>query len=144
MKRSHSVIPILFFSILFVAFFYDVNILEDLSAPFLTLKDRVLLLGYLNFIALCACLLVFPFLIICGMYSFVTMKKPSPKVWKYFYIAFFVGFLCIIPRYHLGTRIDNAGYVKCTKESRTSATSSWRVYAKSIDLCKESSGIAGG
>ena len=118
--------------------------LDEIAIPFMPLEDRVRLLGYPSYIAIVACSFVFPLFLFCCIYSICTAKKPSPKVWKYFYIAFFVGFLGIIPRYHLGTRIDNADYVKCIKESRTSATSSWRVYAKSIELCKESSGIAGG
>ncbi|KUI99152.1 hypothetical protein VRK_19260 [Vibrio sp. MEBiC08052] len=55
-----------------------------------------------------------------------------------------VAILSILARFYLGYKVDQAGYVKCVNESRTSAKSSWRVYAKSDSLCKGSSGIYGG
>lgn len=64
---------------------------------------------------------------------------------KYFTIVLFsVLAVALVSRIYLGYRVDQAGYVKCVNESRTSAKSSWRVYAKDISLCKPTSGIAGG
>jgi len=142
MKRTTATFSFIFFLMLSSLLVWIG--LDEIAIPFMPLEDRVRLLAYPNYIAITACSIVFPLFLLCCIYSIFTAKKPSPKVWKYFYIAFIVGFLGIIPRYQLGTRVDDAGYVKCVKESRTSTTNSWRVYAKSLDLCKESSGIAGG
>ncbi|WP_443216492.1 hypothetical protein [Salinivibrio sp. IB872] len=58
--------------------------------------------------------------------------------------VFSIAVLSLTNRIYLGYRVDQAGYVKCVEESRTSAKSSWRVYSKDLRLCKSSSGIAGG
>ena len=143
MKRSSAAFAIIFFTF-FLMFLVWSNLMEDIFYPFTPLNERIRLISYPNYIAIAACLLICPFFITLGFYGVITAKKPSPKIWKFFYAIFIVALLGVFPRYHLGTRVDDAGYVKCVKESRTSTKSSWRVYAKSIDLCKDSSGIAGG
>ena len=143
MKRSVAAFCLIFFLILTVLLIWS-GVTETILYPFIPLNEKITLIAYTNYIALVACMLFSAFFMIIGMYGVITAKKPSPKVWKYFYATFIIALLGVIPRYHLGSRVDDAGYVKCVKESRTSSKSSWRVYAKSIDLCKESSGIAGG
>ena len=129
------------------AYFFITEV-EALLNP---LTERVRLIGYLNYLALFGLIPISISLIFASVYSLVTDTKIDPYcgVGKAVTYSFFCGTLLFVllglaGRVYKGIRVDDAGYVKCAKESRTSSKSSWRVYAKSLDLCKDSSGIAGG
>ncbi len=141
------VFGIVFFGFFFwLAFFFGV--VTEVLKPFLALTERVKLYSHLNYIFL----LVMPFLsvgiIALGVYQLFHPKRDVHSYGtygKYFTIVLFsVLAVALVSRIYLGYRVDQAGYVKCVNESRTSAKSSWRVYAKDISLCKPTSGIAGG
>ena len=142
MKRTTAIVSIIFFVALFIfTFLFGI---KDVLLPFEQLGNRTRLVSYPIYIAILFCLPFSVFMIAISIYCLVTKRRSQSKVVWIIYIIGIVSLLGFFPRYHLGTRVDDAGYVKCVKESRTSTKSSWRVYAKSIDLCKESSGIAGG
>ena len=136
-------ISLIILSLITFIYFY-LDLFYQLKLPFSELSDRVRLVSYLNFAGI-----VFFIPLIIGFFPLSILRLKNKERYKstelkICMVSLLIAVLSLMPRYHLGTRIDDAGYVKCTKESRTSATSSWRVYAKSIELCKESSGIAGG
>lgn len=130
-----------FAAILFYLFYFSGSLIYDLISPFRELNDRVKLLSYINYLALVACLplLILFFYIsitrIIGSYNSKTLVLTQRVV---FFIVLPIAILSIIPRYYLGYKVEQAGYVKCEKESRTSSKSSWRIYAKSPSLCKNS------
>ncbi|EAQ67736.1 hypothetical protein MED121_17454 [Marinomonas sp. MED121] len=130
--------------VLITAIYFYMSLFDELKLPFIALSDRTRLISYMNFAGI-----VFFIPLVIGFFPLFIFRLKNKKPYKnaeliICIISVLIAILSLLPRYHLGTRIEAAGYVKCVKESRTSATSSWRVYAKSIDLCKESSGIAGG
>ncbi|ASA57636.1 DUF1240 domain-containing protein [Vibrio gazogenes] len=126
--------------------------LSELYLPFQPLENRVRLIAYTNYVAVAS---VFPMSI--GILFVIVHQLFHPKKdageyakayhsvgMKIMWITLAVAIAAIPARFYLGYKVDQAGYVKCVKESRTSAKSSWRVYAKSKSLCKDSSGIYGG
>ncbi|MDW6001874.1 DUF1240 domain-containing protein [Vibrio mangrovi] len=130
----------------------DLLLAPNLLLPFQPLGERIRLLAYTNFAAIAA---VIPLLgggILVGIHQIFHPRKNAGEYakayhsvgMKIFWITLAVVILAIFSRFYLGYKVDQAGYVKCVNESRTSAKSSWRVYAKSESLCKDSSGIYGG
>ena len=140
------------FGIIFFGFFFwlafFLGVVTEALKPFIELTERVKLYSHVNYIFLIA----MPFLSV-GVIALVLYQLFHPKrdvhsygtYGKYFTVVLFsVLTVALVNRMYLGYRVDQAGYVKCVEESRTSAKSSWRVYAKDHSLCKSSSGIAGG
>lgn len=125
-----------------------IGINNDLMAPFLELPDRVRLLSHINYVAIFAGFIFASYAIPVLVYQLLHPDRDRfsyGKIWNgLIYTVVIVSVIAFGSRLYLGHRVDQAHYVKCPKESRTSAKSSWRVYAKSSDLCKDSSGIAGG
>jgi hypothetical protein len=130
----------------------DLLLSPELLLPFHPLGDRIRLIAYTNYAAIAA---LIPFL---GGSLFVVVHQlfhPRKDIREYavayhsmwmkiIWVTLAVVLIAISARFYLGYKVDQAGYVKCIHESRTSTKSSWRVYAKSLSLCKSSSGIAGG
>ena len=138
---------ILFFS-LFLAGMVWIGLIREIVAPFVDLPERILLFSHINYIFLLASAPLFLGFIAILLYQIFDPKRDVFSYGKWWNLVVFttliVGAIALGNRLYLGYRVDQAHYVKCPKESRTSAKSSWRVYAKSPDLCKDSSGIAGG
>lgn len=112
---------------------------ETIVATLRPLADPVELLGYPQVIAVFVCI---PF---CIWYPIRLIQKaregditsPLNSRWdlRVTVIAIVLGLLMVIPRYQLGVRVDEAGYVKCEKPSAHSAKNSSRSYASSPELC---------
>jgi hypothetical protein len=68
----------------------------------------------------------------CHQLFYPTRDRFSYGGWWKIIIAFIVivATLAFFNRLYLGYKIDQASYIQCTNESRTSAKSSWRIYAK--------------
>lgn len=130
----------------------DLLLAPNLLIPFQPLEARTRLLAYTNFVAIAAVIPLVGGGILVGIHQLFHPRKDKGEyatayrgAWmKIMWITLAVAIAAISARFYLGYKVDQAGYVKCVKESRTSAKSSWRVYAKSESLCKDSSGIYGG
>jgi hypothetical protein len=121
--------------------------LQELPIPFKPLPERVRLISYANYSAIGAGSFLFSVCFALSLYwIFIKPSDEIRRLWgvRTCLLTILVAIGCFIPRYYLGKKVDEANYVKCVKESRTSSKSSWRVYAKSIDLCKDSKGFVGG
>ncbi|EKF9771395.1 DUF1240 domain-containing protein [Vibrio cholerae] len=127
------------------------GIYSELLVPFYVLDERVRLWSYLTYSILMSsiplCLGVIGIACHQLLYPQKSIEKYAEKYkgvsLKLVWLTIILSVLAIGPRYYLGYKVDNAGYVKCVNESRTSPKSSWRIYAKNEELCKSSSGIAG-
>lgn len=147
-SKLNKISALILYCVFVPVYAYFFNYGELLIKPYSALTARMQLYSYPNYIAL----VVTPILITaCVAIQFILLLKPDwelskgyKKSWN---ITIVVTITVIIVtfggRFYLGQRVDNAGYIKCVDESRTSSKSSWRVYAKDVSLCKDSSGIAG-
>ncbi|SIO94537.1 DUF1240 domain-containing protein [Vibrio spartinae] len=145
-------ISFVLFMVLFLGGIAALGIFSSLLLPFQPLDDRVRLISYINYIAVAAAIPLLGGLTLVVIHQLFHPKKDISEYaeayhsvgMKIMWVTLAVVIVAIPARFYLGYKVDQAGYVKCVKESRTSAKSSWRVYAKSESLCKDSSGIYGG
>lgn len=135
-------------NMLFIACCIWIGLFNEVTQPFVSLPVRIKLLSYPNYIALLSGPVLFlGVIVVCIHQLFHPIRdRFSYSSWGYSVavLTLIIAVVAFGNRVYLGIRVDQAGYVKCVKESRTSSKSSWRVYAKDISLCKSSSGIAGG
>ncbi len=125
------------------------GLFREIVQPFVAIPERIRLLSYLNYMALISGPIFILGLtaICCNQLFYPTTDRFSyyDRWWKVIIVlTITVATLAFFSRVYLGYRVDQANYIKCIKESRTSSKSSWRIYAKHEALCKSSSGIAGG
>ncbi|OOE42362.1 DUF1240 domain-containing protein [Salinivibrio kushneri] len=136
------------FFVLMTAFMFRAGLIREAMQPFTPLPEHIRLISHLNYVALLVTPILSVGVIALGLYQLFHPKRDVHSYGtygKYFTVVLFLGLsVAFVNRMYLGYRVDQAGYVKCAEESRTSAKSSWRVYAKDLSLCKSSSGIAGG
>ncbi len=145
-------ISFVLFMVLFLGGIAALGIFSSLLLPFQPLNDRVRLISYINYIAVVAAIPLLGGFTLVAIHQLFNPKKDISEyatayrgAWmKIMWITLAAVIVAIPSRFYLGYKVDQAGYVKCVNESRTSAKSSWRVYAKSDSLCKGSSGIYGG
>lgn len=136
------------FSLFFIWLAFFLGLVNEIIKPFVALPERIKLYAHLNYVFLLITPVFFGWVTFISIHQTLNSKRDRVsygKWWRYAFITVFsIAVLSLINRIYLGYRVDQAGYVKCVEESRTSAKSSWRVYSKDLRLCKSSSGIAGG
>ncbi|MFA0143864.1 hypothetical protein AB4430_19100 [Vibrio kanaloae] len=126
--------------LLFAALCIWLGLFREIIQPYVTLPDRIRLISYLNYMALIAGPIIMLGLsfVCCHQLFYPTRDRFSYGGWWKIIIVLtvIVAALAFFNRLYLGYKIDQASYIQCTNESRTSAKSSWRVYAKNENLCK--------
>ncbi|OOE34415.1 hypothetical protein BZG05_08165 [Salinivibrio kushneri] len=136
------------FSLFFIWLAFFLGLVNEIIKPFVVLPERIKLYAHLNYVFLLIAPVFFGWVTFISIHQALNSKRDRVSYgrwWRYAFITVIsIAVLSLTNRIYLGYRVDQAGYVKCAEESRTSAKSSWRVYAKDLSLCKSSSGIAGG
>ncbi|WP_082671351.1 DUF1240 domain-containing protein [Vibrio sp. MEBiC08052] len=139
-------------SVLLLSITAFMGLFSNLILPFQPLGERIQLLAYTNYAAIAVAIPLLGGFTLILIHQLISPQKGIDEYAKAYrsigiklaWFTIVVAILSILARFYLGYKVDQAGYVKCVNESRTSAKSSWRVYAKSDSLCKGSSGIYGG
>lgn len=138
-----------FFSFLAMAIVSSYFFIGELALLLNPLDERVRLIGYPAYVVGIAAAAPFSIWIVAGLgYGIMTgntqpLAPTGGRVSRIMYngmlvtVAIFL-VLGLSARIYQGQRIDSAGYVQCKGESSVSLRASWRVYAVSPELCKDS------
>ena len=120
---------------------FSIGAVGDIFRPFSGLEPKLKLLSYISYMMLTVSLVI---LIWVPIILFHQILHPERCKFSYhsnyllmIKVGVAFGVLSLLSRAYLGYKIVHANYVECVNEANYSVRSSWRVYAKDINLCEQ-------